>query len=212
MMWNISIGRDGNPRELMGVLLLKMPTITASCFPFIKPRTVTSLFARCPSLQPQAIQKIVSYLTFEVLTRRHLLSSTSRNYSSVKSARFQSEAMAVENHGVGNVVVYVTVPDKDTGRNLAKSIVNERLAACVNQVPGIESTYWWQGKVETDSEELLIIKTKDSLLEALTEHVVSNHPYKVPEVIALPIIGGSPAYLRWLEENTNVEQAGHAKI
>ncbi|CAA6664348.1 unnamed protein product [Spirodela intermedia] len=103
---------------------------------------------------------------------------------------------------VPSIVVYVTVPNKEAGKKLAESIIQERLAACVNIVPGIESVYWWDGKVQTDSEELLIIKTRESLLEALTEHVKSNHEYEVPEVISLPITGGSAKYLEWIKSST----------
>ncbi|MCO5573380.1 hypothetical protein L7F22_027149 [Adiantum nelumboides] len=123
------------------------------------------------------------------------------NYFSIAAAK----AMATQNQGTGNIVVYVTVPNKDAGKELASSIINARLAACVNQVPGVESTYLWQGKVETDSEVLLIIKTRESLLQALTQHVVANHNYEVPEVIALPIIGGNPSYIKWLEDSTKAD-------
>ncbi|RVW65312.1 Protein CutA 1, chloroplastic [Vitis vinifera] len=88
------------------------------------------------------------------------------------------------------------------GKKLAESIVKEKLAACVNRVPGIESVYHWQGEIQTDSEELLIIKTRESLLEALTEHVKANHEYDVPEVIALPITGGNLQYLEWIKNST----------
>ena len=101
-----------------------------------------------------------------------------------------------------SIVVYVTVPNREAGKKLADSIVREKLAACVNIVPGIESVYEWEGKVQTDSEELLIIKTRQSLLDALTEHVKANHEYDVPEVIALPILGGSLQYLEWVKNNT----------
>ncbi|MQM00646.1 hypothetical protein Taro_033382 [Colocasia esculenta] len=67
---------------------------------------------------------------------------------------------------------------------------------------GIESVYWWDGKVQTDSEELLIIKTRESLLDALTEHVKANHEYEVPEVISLPITGGNLKYLEWIKNST----------
>ncbi|URE13609.1 CutA1 divalent ion tolerance protein [Musa troglodytarum] len=111
---------------------------------------------------------------------------------------------------VPSIVVYVTVPNKEAGMKLAESIIKERLAACVNRVPGmyiscIESVYWWDGKVQTDSEELLIIKTRESLLGALTEHVKSNHEYEVPEVIAMPIIGGNQKYLEWIKDSTRDE-------
>ncbi|KAL2340014.1 hypothetical protein Fmac_007954 [Flemingia macrophylla] len=110
--------------------------------------------------------------------------------------------MEGSNTTVPSIVVYVTVPNREAGRNLAESIVKEKLAACVNMVPGIESVYQWDGKIQTDSEELLIIKTRQSLLEALTEHVKSNHQYDVPEVISLPITGGNLKYLEWIKEST----------
>ncbi|KAG5612738.1 hypothetical protein H5410_024019 [Solanum commersonii] len=107
--------------------------------------------------------------------------------------------MEASNKIVPSIVVYVTVPNKELGKKLAGSIVKEKLAACV------ESVYEWQGEVQTDSEELLIIKTRESLLEALTEHVKANHEYDVPEVIAMPIVGGSPQYLEWLKNSTRDE-------
>ncbi|XP_057427024.1 protein CutA 1, chloroplastic [Lotus japonicus] len=106
------------------------------------------------------------------------------------------------NTTVPSIVVYVTVPNKEAGKKLAESIVKEKLAACVNRVPGIESVYQWQGEIQTDSEELLIIKTRQSLLEPLTEHVKANHEYDVPEVISLPITGGNLKYLEWIKEST----------
>lgn len=108
----------------------------------------------------------------------------------------------MESKTVPSIVVYVTVPNKEAGKKLAESIVKERLAACVNRVPGVESVYEWKGEIQTDSEELLIIKTRESLLAALTEHVRNNHEYEVPEVIALPITGGNLPYLEWLKNST----------
>ncbi|KAI4307468.1 hypothetical protein L6164_030651 [Bauhinia variegata] len=106
------------------------------------------------------------------------------------------------NSTVPSIVVYVTVPNKEAGKKLAESIVKEKLAACVNRIPGIESVYEWKGEIQTDSEELLIIKTRQSLLEALTEHVKRNHEYEVPEVISLPITGGNLKYLEWIKDST----------
>ncbi|KAF2299764.1 hypothetical protein GH714_003205 [Hevea brasiliensis] len=94
----------------------------------------------------------------------------------------QSQANTIKMEASGNtvpsIVVYVTVPNRDAGKKLAQSIIKEKLAACVNIVPGIESVYEWKEEVQTDSEELLIIKTRQSLLEALTEHVKANHEYE----------------------------------
>ncbi|KAL2632131.1 hypothetical protein R1flu_016817 [Riccia fluitans] len=118
-------------------------------------------------------------------------------------ASFATSAMAeVGEAAVPLIVVYVTVPNKETATSLATSIVTNKLAACVNQVPGVISTYVWEGKVETDQEILLIIKTRQALLDSLTAHVNKNHPYTIPEVIALPILGGSDSYIRWVVENT----------
>ncbi|XP_040377849.1 protein CutA 1, chloroplastic-like [Oryza brachyantha] len=115
----------------------------------------------------------------------------------LSSARMESASTTVP-----SIVVYVTVPNREAGKKLSQSIISEKLAACVNIVPGIESVYWWEGKVQTDAEELLIIKTRESLLDALTEHVKSNHEYDVPEVIALPITGGNTKYLEWIKNST----------
>ncbi|XAR62096.1 hypothetical protein NMG60_11016713 [Bertholletia excelsa] len=130
------------------------------------------------------------------------LSLSRSKLSSEKPKSFASFRMESSDKTVPSIVVYVTVPNKEAGKKLAESIVREKLAACVNRVPGIESTYEWKGEIQTDSEELLIIKTRESLLGALTEHVKANHEYEVPEVIAMPIVGGSIPYLEWLKNST----------
>ena len=98
-----------------------------------------------------------------------------------------------------HVVVFVTAP-KGKGEEIAKAIVEKRLAACVNIVDNIKSIYWWQDKVEEDFEELLIIKTKYKILEKLIEEVKRAHPYTVPEIISLPIILGNKEYLEWINK------------
>jgi periplasmic divalent cation tolerance protein len=98
------------------------------------------------------------------------------------------------------VVVYVTAGSADEADRLARSLVEERLAACVNRIKSIQSVYRWQGKVQQSEEELLIIKTSRDRFAALEKRVRELHSYSVPEVIALPIIEGSSGYLRWLEE------------
>jgi periplasmic divalent cation tolerance protein len=99
------------------------------------------------------------------------------------------------------VVVYVTVPPDTTGRALARALVEERLAACVNLLP-VESIYQWQGQVEEGAELLLVIKTRRALLDPLSARVRALHPYSVPEVIALPIEAGWPPYLQWIAAET----------
>jgi len=96
------------------------------------------------------------------------------------------------------IIVFITTPKGD-GSRIARYIVENRLAACVNIVTGVRSLYWWEGKVNDDEEDLLIVKTRMSLLSKLIEGVKSIHPYSVPEIIALPIIGGNMDYLRWID-------------
>jgi len=98
------------------------------------------------------------------------------------------------------LVVYVTVGSPEEGERLAHALVEERLAACVNRVGPVRSVYRWQGQIERNNEELLIIKTKRALFERLKTRVQELHSYSVPEIIALPILEGSEPYLKWLKE------------
>lgn len=92
-------------------------------------------------------------------------------------------------------------PDAASAQAIAAALVGERLAACVNAVPGVTSTYRWQGQVTTDSEVLLLIKTTAGTLDALTRRVLTLHPYALPEVIAVPVSAGHAAYLDWVRAN-----------
>jgi len=95
-------------------------------------------------------------------------------------------------------VVLVTAPDLKTGRALARAALQARLAACVNIVPRIESHYWWQGKLESGAEVLLVLKTTQAKLAALEEVILARHPYDTPEFLVLPLKAGSSRYLAWL--------------
>lgn len=99
------------------------------------------------------------------------------------------------------LIVFVTTSNKDEANKLTKTLVEEKLAACVSVVPSITSTYWWQGKVEKAKEALLIIKTESSRFEALTKRIKSLHSYAVPEVLALPVVRGNQDYLKWLKKS-----------
>lgn len=101
-------------------------------------------------------------------------------------------------------VVLVTAPEGAPAETLARALVAEGLAACVNRVPGIRSTYRWQGQVHDDEETLLVIKTTAAAYPALERRVRELHPYDVPEVIALPIVRGSEPYLSWLDASVNL--------
>jgi periplasmic divalent cation tolerance protein len=99
-------------------------------------------------------------------------------------------------------VAWITVPNDEVAQKLSHGLVEQRLAACVNIIPKIQSVYWWDGKVQNDSEILLMLKTKTALLEEVIQYVKSNHPYEVPEVISAPIEKGNPDYLKWIDQST----------
>ena len=96
----------------------------------------------------------------------------------------------------------ITAPDREVADRIARTLVDERLAACVNILPGITSVYRWEGAVETGEEVLLMAKTMRARLDALTVRVKQLHPYDVPEVIAVGIQGGLLAYLDWIAAET----------
>lgn len=95
------------------------------------------------------------------------------------------------------VVVLSTLPDDDRAAALARTLVAEELAACVNLVPGVRSIYRWDGAVEDGREQLAIIKTRAARVEALIARLVALHPYQVPEAIVVPVTGGHTPYLAW---------------
>lgn len=101
------------------------------------------------------------------------------------------------------LVVLVTFPDAETARRIVTILVQERLAACGNLVPGIESIYRWQGAVETASEVLVLLKTENSRYEALELRLKELHPYEVPECLALSVAAGLSPYLHWLKESVS---------
>jgi periplasmic divalent cation tolerance protein len=100
------------------------------------------------------------------------------------------------------IQVSTTVEKKEDAKRLAELALNQRLAACVQVIGPITSTYWWQGKMEKAQEWLCLMKTGKDLYEALERAIKSIHPYDEPEIIALPIVGGSQGYLCWIDEQT----------
>ena len=101
------------------------------------------------------------------------------------------------------LVVLVTAPDPEKAAEIARTLVEERLAACGSVVPGLRSIYRWEGRVEDDREALLLLKTTRARFEALRARVLALHPYQVPEVLALPVEAGSAPYLAWIAEATS---------
>lgn len=97
------------------------------------------------------------------------------------------------------IVVLVTAGSQEEAGRIAETLVAEMLAACVNLIPGVTSVYRWEGKVQRDREWLLVIKSRQDVLDDLVQRVLLLHSYEVPEIIALPLVGGSQDYLRWID-------------
>ena len=100
------------------------------------------------------------------------------------------------------IIIFITTADEQEAQGIAKLLLGKRFIACANIVPKVSSMFWWQGVLESEAECMLVLKTKRSLLDDVVEAVKSAHSYDVPEVIALPIIGGNQDYLNWLKEET----------
>ena len=100
-----------------------------------------------------------------------------------------------------HLLIYVTCDSEESARQIATSLVQEQLAACVNILSNMQSVYRWQGKLETGSEYLLMIKTRREAFAALRERVCNLHPYELPELIAVPIVAGLEPYLNWITES-----------
>jgi periplasmic divalent cation tolerance protein len=100
------------------------------------------------------------------------------------------------------VVIFATAPDTESAERLARTLVEERLVACANVVPGLRSHYWWEGEVQSSDEVLLLMKARRSDVAEVAERVKSLHPYSLPEVIAAPIVAGLEAYLDWVRGAT----------
>lgn len=101
------------------------------------------------------------------------------------------------------VIVLTTIPADADGPAFGRTLVEERLAACVNLLPIMESVYRWEGRVEHESERQVVIKTARERVVALWDRVREMHPYEVPEFVVLPIVDGNDAYLRWMGEATS---------
>lgn len=99
---------------------------------------------------------------------------------------------------MGTILVISTLPNRETAEKLAHALIEQQLAACVNILPGATSVYRWQGKVESASETIVLIKTTMACYPALENAIKKQHPYELPEIIAVPVSAGLPAYLDWV--------------
>jgi periplasmic divalent cation tolerance protein len=99
--------------------------------------------------------------------------------------------------------VSVAVPGEDEAKRISESVLEARLAACVQVIGPVHSRYWWQGEIQTSLEWLCLIKTRQSLMDELVTAIHELHSYDTPEILTVPITGGDPAYLSWMERETS---------
>lgn len=97
-----------------------------------------------------------------------------------------------------NIIVMSTIDSKELAIRIADELLNNKIAACINILPGVLSRYWWQGSIESDEEYILLIKTSETLFSTVSQMIKQLHSYECPEIISLPIIAGSEEYLSWL--------------
>jgi len=102
-------------------------------------------------------------------------------------------------------VVFVTAGSRPEARRIARALLEQRLVACANIVPGVESHYWWEGKMDHAREWLLVMKTRRSKFRAVERAVKQLHSYQVPEIIALPLAAGQADYLRWIDASVRAQ-------
>ncbi len=102
------------------------------------------------------------------------------------------------------VIVLTTLPADADAESFGRAFVDERLAACVNVLPAMQSIYRWQGAAETASERQIVIKTSEERIEDVKARIAALHPYEVPELLILHVMDGANAYLKWIEESTRV--------
>ena len=104
-----------------------------------------------------------------------------------------------------HIIALNTCPNEDIAGTIAEKLVNRKLAACVNILPAIKSVYRWQGKIEKDTEVLLIIKTRKEVFGQLESLIRENHPYELPEIVAVTIDTGLQQYLNWIDESLDIK-------
>jgi periplasmic divalent cation tolerance protein len=102
------------------------------------------------------------------------------------------------------IIVLVTVSSGEEAKRISDILLGRKVIACVNIVQDVTSLYWWKGKLEQSKELLLLMKSRGELLDEIVQLVKENHSYEVPEIVAVPIVGGNADYLRWIEESVEI--------
>ena len=101
------------------------------------------------------------------------------------------------------IVLFITTANTGEAQQISRVLLEQKKAACVNIIPNIDSLFWWEGKLDSERENLLVVKTKASLLSEIINLVKKMHSYAVPEIIAMPIVGGNQDYLEWIEKSVS---------
>jgi periplasmic divalent cation tolerance protein len=98
------------------------------------------------------------------------------------------------------IIVVMTAPNKQEALNIVRALLKERLIACANILDSVHSIFWWKGKIEEEEEVVVLMKSKKNLFKKLTKRASELHSYDVPEILALPVVEGSQAYLKWMKD------------
>lgn len=107
---------------------------------------------------------------------------------------------------MGTQLVFCNCPDLETAKKIARALIEEHLAACINCVPGLLSVYRWQDQIEEQAEVLLLIKTSQTRFQALKARILALHPYELPEIVAVDVSAGHPPYLDWVNSETYAQR------
>lgn len=184
--------------------------ISASCLPLrwslvrnlLIAASVTTAIANPPAFATASSHKSCCFSSSAANASSSTNSNSNSNSSECSKMGDQQQPAATGNayQSGSSSVAFVTTPDRESARKLGRSIVELKLAACVNIVSQVESIYKWEGEISEDSEYLLMIKTRTSRIDDLSKFIRENHPYSVAEVIALPIQNGNPPYLDWIAQ------------
>lgn len=150
-------------------------------------------------------RKITPIIFLGLITRKSLITAVQSSASS-KSCWLQSRMASTSTPYTpgASSICYVTTPNEESAKKIAHNLVSNKLAACVNIIPGIQSIYEWEGRINEDTEHLLMIKTTTENVDDLSTFVRENHPYSVAEVISVKIENGNPPYLDWLQKSVKM--------
>ncbi|RIB21660.1 hypothetical protein C2G38_2176046 [Gigaspora rosea] len=160
-----------------------------------------NLHYRLPTFKPTPLPFITLTLLLASQINPRLFSSSTFACTAPNSILMSQREQCNFIRGMTERIVYVTCPDDEVAKKLARGLLEEKLVACVNIIPKVTSLYWWEDKIEESSELLLMIKTVDKHLGEITDYVNKHHGYSVPEVLSVKVDGGNGPYLKWMNDS-----------